>query len=62
MNQYSMIEGFMRYSRAMPARSQARVDGLGSLEGTRVRFYAVTVERQLEHPAVQAICDAAHNV
>jgi len=41
---------------------QADVDCLGSLEGTRARYYAVTVERQLEHPAVQAICDAAHKV
>jgi len=36
---------------------QAGVECLGSLEGTRARYYAVTVERQLEHPAVQAICD-----
>lgn len=41
---------------------QAGVGCLGSLEGTHVRYYAVNVERQLEHPAVQAICDAARNV
>jgi LysR family transcriptional activator of nhaA len=41
---------------------QAGVDCLGSLEGTRAHYYAVTVERQLEHPAVQAICDAAREV
>jgi LysR family transcriptional activator of nhaA len=40
-------------------KRQADVYCLGSLEGTRARYYAVTVERQLEHPAVQAICDAA---
>jgi len=39
-------------------KRQADVDCLGTLEGTRVRYYAVTVERQLEHPAVQAICDS----
>jgi len=43
-------------------KRQAGVDCLGSLEGTRARYYAVTVERQLEHPAVQAICDAAREV
>lgn len=32
---------------------------LGSLEGVQVRYYAVTVERQLEHPSVSAICDAS---
>jgi len=32
---------------------------LGSLEGTHARYYAVTVERQLEHPAVRAIYDSA---
>ena len=38
---------------------QASVTCLGTLEGTHVRYFAVTVERQLEHPAVQAICAAA---
>ena len=41
---------------------QAGVACLGSLDGTHARYYAVTVERQLEHPAVQAICDAAREV
>ena len=41
---------------------QAGVDCLGSLEGTHARYYAVTVQRQVEHPAVQAICDAADKV
>ena len=40
-------------------KRQHRVECLGSLKGTHARYYAVTVERQLEHPAVQAICDAA---
>jgi len=38
------------------------VASLGSLEGTRTRYYAVTAEGQLEHPAVQAICDAAREI
>ena len=41
---------------------QAGVDCLGSLEGTRACYYAVTVERQLEHPAVRAICAATREV
>jgi len=40
-------------------KRQHGVEYLGSLDGTHVRYYAVTVERQLEHPAVQAICDSA---
>ena len=43
-------------------KQQAGMECLGSLEDTHARYYAVTVERQLEHPAVQAICDAAHTV
>ncbi len=43
-------------------KRQAGVECLGSLEGTHARYYAITVERQLEHPAVQAICDAARDV
>ena len=38
-------------------KRQDGVECLGSLEGTLARYYAVTVERQLEHPATQAICD-----
>lgn len=43
-------------------KRQHGVECLGPLEGTHAPYYAVTVERQLEHPAVQAICDAAHEV
>ena len=39
-------------------RRQYGVEWVGSLEGTHARYYAVTVERQLEHPAVLAICDS----
>ena len=40
-------------------KRQYGVECLGLLEGTHARYYALTVERQLEHPAVQAICDSA---
>ena len=40
-------------------KRQYGVECLGSLEGTHARYYAVTVERQLEHPAVQAVCRSA---
>lgn len=39
-------------------RRQYGVECLGALEGTHARYYAVTVERQLQHPAVSAICDS----
>ena len=42
-------------------KRQHGVECLGPLEGTHARYYAVTVERQLEHPAVQAICDSARD-
>ena len=40
---------------------QHGVECVGSLEGTHVRYYAVTVERQLEHPAVLMICNSGGN-
>ena len=40
-------------------RRQYGVECLGSLEGTHASYYAVTVERQLEHPAVRAICNSS---
>jgi LysR family transcriptional activator of nhaA len=42
---------------AKDLKRQYGVECLGSLEGTHARYYAVTVERQLEHPAVQAVCE-----
>ncbi len=39
-------------------KRQYGVECLGTLEGTHARYYAVTVERQLQHPAVLAICDS----
>lgn len=40
-------------------RRQYRVRRVGTLTGVRERFYAVTVERQVKHPAVAAISGAA---
>lgn len=39
---------------------QYQVKALGTIEGVRDRYYALTVERRLAHPAVAAISDAAH--
>jgi LysR family transcriptional activator of nhaA len=35
---------------------------LGRVAAVRERFYAITVERRIKHPAVVAICDTARNV
>lgn len=40
-------------------RRQYHVESLGTLERVRERFYAISVERRLRHPAVVAISDAA---
>ena len=42
-------------------RRQYRVRRLGSLPGARERFYAITVHRQIKHPAVAAISTAARS-
>jgi LysR family transcriptional regulator, transcriptional activator of nhaA len=34
---------------------------IGVAEDIAVRFFAISVERQLRHPAVVAVCDAARN-
>lgn len=39
--------------------AQGGVEVVGPVEGIRERFYAVTVERKLRHPAVVAISEAA---
>lgn len=39
--------------------SEYRVEPLGRLESVRERFYAVTVERRIKHPAVAVISDVA---
>ena len=41
---------------------QLRKDSLqriGRTEDVRSRFYAISIERKLKHPAVVAICDTA---
>ncbi len=38
---------------------QYGVRSLGSIESVRQRFYAITVDRKLKHPAVVAICESA---
>jgi LysR family transcriptional activator of nhaA len=35
------------------------VSVLGRTDAVRSRFYAISVERRLKHPAVVAICEAA---
>ncbi|MCA9672622.1 MAG: transcriptional activator NhaR [Myxococcales bacterium] len=40
---------------------QYQVKSLGSIEGVRDRFYAITVGRRLKHPAVVAISKAAQD-
>jgi LysR family transcriptional activator of nhaA len=40
---------------------QYGVQLVGRLAGIRERFYAISVERKLKHPAVIAICDSAKN-
>jgi LysR family transcriptional activator of nhaA len=41
-------------------RQQYGVQIVGRLETVRERFYAISVERKLKHPAVVAIAEAAH--
>jgi LysR family transcriptional activator of nhaA len=40
-------------------RSQHRVEVIARLDGLRERFYAITVDRRITHPAVAAICERA---
>jgi LysR family transcriptional activator of nhaA len=42
-------------------RRQHRVTAIAAAEGLRERFYAISVERKLKHPAVLAISAAAHD-
>jgi LysR family transcriptional regulator, transcriptional activator of nhaA len=41
-------------------KRQYGVQVVGRLEEVRERFYAISVERKLKHPAVVAISEAAH--
>ena len=40
-------------------RRQYQVRKIGEADGIIERFYAVSVERKIQHPAVAAVCDAA---
>jgi LysR family transcriptional activator of nhaA len=40
-------------------RRRYKVQLVGRAEDLRQRFYAISVERRLKHPAVVAICEAA---
>lgn len=55
--------GFFAAPSAIEAeiRRQHRVTSIAPGEGLRERFYAISVERKLKHPAVLAISAAAHN-
>lgn len=46
---------------ATDIRRQYEVKTLGTLEGVRESFYAITIERRLRHPAAVAISEAARN-
>ncbi len=42
-------------------RAQYGVQAIGTLDGAREAFYAITVERRLRHPAVVALAEAARD-
>jgi LysR family transcriptional activator of nhaA len=42
-------------------RTRYKVDRVGVVESVRERFFAISVERRLKHPAVLAISDAARS-
>jgi LysR family transcriptional activator of nhaA len=44
---------------AAEIRRQYRVRAIGELDGVRERFYAISYERRIRHPAVVAIAEAA---
>ncbi len=55
-------EGFGIFAAPSVIEAQLRRYGfrkIGKTEEIRVRFYALSVERKLQHPAVVAICEAA---
>ena len=47
---------------ARQIRAQYGVAGIGEPDGLRERFYAITIERRIRHPGVQAIAEAAHDL
>jgi LysR family transcriptional activator of nhaA len=40
-------------------RKQYSVDKVGDAESVRERFFAISPERRLKHPAVVALCEVA---
>jgi len=57
-------EGFGAFGVPTVMEEQMRRYGfhkIGATEDISVRFFAISVERQLRHPAVVAVCDAARN-
>ncbi len=44
---------------AAEVKAMHKVESLGTVEGVQERFYAISVERKLKHPAVVAISDLA---
>jgi len=44
---------------AAEVRRQYRVEAVGSAAEVRERFYAISVERRIKHPAVAAITERA---
>ena len=40
-------------------KSQYKVWKVGKVEGVSERFYAITLDRRVRHPAVAATCDSA---
>jgi LysR family transcriptional activator of nhaA len=40
-------------------RRQYALERIGAVDGVRARFYAVSIERKIQHPAVSAICESA---
>jgi LysR family transcriptional activator of nhaA len=44
------------------ACQQYRIRVIGRLDAVRERYYAISVERRLRHPAVKAITEAAHDI
>jgi LysR family transcriptional activator of nhaA len=44
---------------ALKARGLRKVGTVGTIEGMRERYYAISIERRLKHPAVLAIAGAA---
>lgn len=43
-------------------RSQSGLHFIGAAHGIQAKFYAISMERKIRHPAVVAICDAAREI